>query len=104
MSKKLVPEFFLRLKHTVKPQINGHSKRRTLLISGQFHFPGLFPCQILIKKDTQLADPLISGQIFSHEMDKTPILALQLADEYQTGHKRQKSKNNVLRFFISGTY
>ena len=81
----------------VKPLINGHSKRRTPLISGQFHFPRPFPSQILIKKFLKgghsISGPSDQRTIFLHEMAKTPILALQLADiEYQTGHRRPKSK------------
>ena len=67
----------------------GNSKKRTLLIRGHFYFPRSFPSQTLIKifqkADTLLADSLISEKTFSHEMVKTPISALKLADiEYQT--------------------
>ena len=88
---------------TVKPLINEHSKKRTPLISGQFHFPRPFPSQILIKKFPKGGHP-ISGQIFMYEMTKIPILALQLADiEYVSWSQTSKIKNDFLRLFISTT-
>ena len=46
---------------TVEPPISGHSKRRTLMISGQNIFPRPFPIQILIKKVSKRRTPLITS-------------------------------------------
>ena len=71
--------FKLNFVVTVSSPINGHSKRRTTLISGQIFFHRPLPSQNLVKKlskvDGQLADA-----IFLHQIAKMPYFLLQLAD------------------------
>ena len=59
--------------YTVLSLINGHSKRRTPLISGQFSFPRRNPCQTLIEnflKSRQIISGHSKSHLFIHEISQ----------------------------------
>ena len=81
----------LKKKNTVFSPINGHSKRQTLLISGQLFFHQPNSGQSLIKNFLK-GEQVINGHYFLHEIVDLAFFSLQLADSPKFLDARIKKK------------